>query len=235
MATARQSLIPAQDKNPLKRDLRKHLKSDVALRMYTQRPSPISIPGRECRSCSQVQQVLEELSELSPRLNLEVVDFYAEADRAKEEGVSRIPATVLESASGNRARFYGLPLGYQLPVLIDSVKSLSRGSTRLSVNTRKQLRRLTKPVHIQVFVTPGSETSAGMALLAHAMAVDGPQITADVIEIEEFPDLTRRYGVRQVPTTIINEVATIWGMVSQEELLHRVVQAGIDSSATPQH
>ena len=230
MATAQQSLIPAQEKSRLKRDFRKHLKGEVGLRLYTQRPSPIAIPGRDCRYCPQTQQLLEELAELSPKLNLETVDFYAEPERAKEEGISRIPAIVIGPESGGRARFFGLPLGYELPVFIESIKAVSRGSTRLSVNTRKQLRRVNRPVQLQVFVTPGSEVSAGMVLLAHAMAVESRQITADVIEAEEFPELARRYGVRQVPLTIINEFATVAGMVSQDELLEKVLQAGLNTA-----
>ena len=230
MATAQQSLIPAQEKSRLKRDFRKHLKGEVGLRLYTQRPSPIAIPGRDCRYCPQTQQLLEELAELSPKLNLETVDFYAEPERAKEEGISRIPAIVIGPESGGRARFFGLPLGYELPVFIESIKAVSRDSTRLSVNTRKQLRRVNRPVQLQVFVTPGSEVSAGMVLLAHAMAVESRQITADVIEAEEFPELARRYCVRQVPLTIINEFATVAGMVSQDELLEKVLQAGLNTA-----
>lgn len=230
MATAQQSLIPAQEKARLKRDFRKHLKSEVGLRLYTQRPSPIAIPGRDCRYCPQTQQLMEDLTELSPKLKLETVDFYTEPERAQEEGVPRIPAIVLGPESGGRARFFGLPLGYQLPVFIESIKAVSRGSTRLSVNTRKQLRRVNRPVQLQVFVTPGSEVSAGMVLLSHAMAVESKHITADVIEAEEFPELARRYGVRQVPLTLINEFATVAGMVSQDELLEKVLQAGIQQT-----
>ncbi len=230
MSTAQQSLIPAQEKARLKRDLRKHLKSEVGLRLYTQRPSPIAIPGRDCRYCPQTQQLLEELAGLSPKLKLETVDFYANSEQAREDGVSRIPAIVLGPESGGRARFYGLPLGYELPVFVDSIKALSRGATRLSVNSRKQLRRVNRPVQLQVFVTPGSEVSAGMALLAHAMAIESSHITADVIEAEEFPELARRYGVRQVPLTIINELATCSGMVSQDELLEKVLQAGLQQT-----
>ncbi len=227
MATAQQALISAQDKAQLKRDFRKHLKGEVRLRLYTQRPSPIAIPGRDCRYCPQAQQLLEELTGLSPKLKLETVDFYAEPETAQAEGVTRIPAIALGPESGGRLRFYGLPLGYELPALIDSIKSVSRGATRLSVNTRKQLRRVNRPVHLQVFVTPGSEVSAGMALLAHAMAVESAHISADVIEAEEFPDLARRYGVRQVPLTVINELATVNGMVSEGELLEKVSQVGL--------
>ena len=227
MATAQQALIPAQEKSRLKRDFRKHLKSDVGIRFYTQRPSPIAIPGRDCRYCPQAQQLLEELAALSPRLKLETLDFYSEAQSAGDEGVTRIPATVIGPDSGGRVRFFGLPMGYQLPVLIDGIKSVSRGATRLSVNSRKQLRRVNRPVHLQIFVTPGSEVAAGMALLAHAMAVESPNVRADVIEAEEFPDLARRYGLRQAPLTVINEFATVSGMVGESELLERVLQTGV--------
>lgn len=235
MTQQAETLIPTQEKARLKREFRKHLKGDVVLRLFTQRPSPIAIPGRECRYCPQVQQLLEEMAELSPKLNLEIVDFHGEAEAARAEGVTRIPAVVLRQAQdggkdpGGRVRFYGLPLGYELPVFIESLKSVSRGATRLSVNTRKELRKVNRPVHLQVFVTPGSEVSAGMALLAYSMAVESAHITTDVIEAEEFPDLTRRYGVRQVPLTIINEIATVNGMVSENELLEKVMQAGVQT------
>ena len=229
MATAQQDLIPAQEKSRLKREFRKHLKADVSLRLYTQRPSPIAIPGRDCRYCVQTQQVMEELTSLSPKLGLEVVDFHTEQQMAREDEVSRIPAVVVGTDSGKSVRYYGLPLGYELPVLIESIKAVSRGNTRLSVNTRKQLRRINRPVHLQVFVTPGSETSAGMALLAHSMAVENSKIHADVIESEEFPDLARRYGVRQVPLTIVNEFTTVAGMVSENELLEKVLLVGVEA------
>ena len=229
MATAQQGLIPAQEKPRLKRDFRKHLKADVLLRMYTQSPSPIAIPGRECRYCPQTQQLLEELVSLSPRLALETVEFHLEREMAQEDSISRIPAVVVGANTGKWVRYYGLPLGYQMPVLVEIVKALSRGGTRLSVNSRKQLRRVQKPVHLQVFVTPGSETSAGMALLAQSMAVESANIHTDVIEAEEFPDLARRYGARQVPFTVINEFSTVSGMVSEAELLDKVLLVGLDT------
>ena len=230
MATAQQNLIPPQEKPRLRRDFRKHLKAAVRLRMYTQRPSPIAMPGRECRYCPQTQQLLEELASLSPKLELETVEYHLEREKALEEGVARIPAVLIGAGSGKWVRYYGLPLGYQLPVLVESIKALSRGSARLSVNSRKQLRRVEKPVRLQVFVTPGSETSAGMALLAQSMALENAHVQADVIEAEEFPDLARRYGVRQVPLTVINEFTTVSGMVSEAELLEKVLLAGLDTS-----
>ena len=238
MATAQQEMIPPQEKARLKRDFRKRLQTDITLRLFTQRPSPIAVPGRDCRYCPQTQRLMEELAALSPKLQLETIDFHAQPQRAQDNGVSRIPAIALDNAPppspdpakkpGPSLKFYGLPLGYQLPALIDAIKSLSRGATRLSPNTRKQLRRINRPVHLQVFVTPASELAAGMSLLAYAMSIENPRIAADIIESEEFPELARRYAVRQVPLTIINELSAIPGMISEAELLAKTLQAGVE-------
>ena len=40
------ALIPDQEKATLKRTFRKDLKGEVALRLFTQMPSPIAVPGR---------------------------------------------------------------------------------------------------------------------------------------------------------------------------------------------
>lgn len=242
MATAQQEMIPAQEKARLKRDFRKRLQTDITLRLFTQRPSPIAVPGRDCRYCPQTQQLMEELAALSPKLQLETIDFHAQPQRAQDNRVSRIPAIAIDNAPspspdsapdpakkpGPSLKFYGLPLGYQLPALIDAIKSLSRGATRLSPSTRKQLRRINRPVHLQVFVTPASELAAGMSLLAYAMSIENPRIAADIIESEEFPELARRYAVRQVPLTIINELSAIPGMISEAELLAKTLQAGVE-------
>ena len=67
---AQQSLIQDQQKSQLKRTFRKDLEANGEMRLFTQRPSPITVPGRECQYCAQTQQMLEELSALSPKLSL---------------------------------------------------------------------------------------------------------------------------------------------------------------------
>ena len=86
-----QALIQDQQKSQLKRTFRKDLKSEVELRLFTQRPSPIAVPGRECRYCAQTQQMLEELVALSPKVHLETIDVYAQPDLAREEEITRVP------------------------------------------------------------------------------------------------------------------------------------------------
>jgi hypothetical protein len=57
------------------------------------------------------------------------------------------------------------------------------------------------------------------------MAVESPNVTADVIEASEFPELIQRYSVRGVPKTMINRTDGVEGAVPEPALVGRVVEA----------
>ena len=148
------ALIPEKDKADLKRRFRKELKKDVILKLFTRVPSPLTIPGRECPTCPQTQELLEELTTLSPKLHLETYDFFSQLEERDAHGVERIPAIVMDVNGGARLKFYGLPAGYEFATLLEDINTLSRGVSPLALETRKELRRVNQPVHIQVFATP---------------------------------------------------------------------------------
>ncbi len=148
------AIIPDQDRNDIKRDLRKNLKRDVTIKFFGQGSALLAVPGRECRYCPQTQELLEEFTGLSPKLHLEVHNFYTDSEARNRFGIERIPATVLGDDSGSRLKFYGIPLGPELYALADTVKTISRGVSPLTMQSRKNLRKVKVPVHIQVFVTP---------------------------------------------------------------------------------
>ena len=230
-----QALISGQEKSQIKRTFRKDLKAEVYLRLFTQRPSPIAVPGRECKYCVQAQQMLEELAALSPKIHLETVDIYAQPELAREEGITRVPAIAFgpkeNLKGGPKLRFFGIPMGYQMGVVIENIRTISRGVSPLSMDTRKKLREINQPVHIQVFVTPSSQQCPPVARLAHALALENQNITADVVEIEEFPALGRQYGVRSVPLTVVNELTQIAGVVPESEFVEKIIQCGVRQQA----
>jgi len=232
---AQQTMIQEQQRSQLKRTFRKDLKADVEMRLFTQRPSPITVPGHECRYCVETQQMLEELVALSPKLRLEVVDIFAQPELAKDEDIVRVPALAFGPKGKAKLRFFGIPGGYQLAVIVENIKTMSRGVSPLSMATRKGLREINRPVQIQVFVTPTDTACPPVARLAHALAIENEKITADVIEIEEFPALVQHYEIRSVPMTIVNEITKITGLTNEQEFVDKILQFGIrkESESTP--
>ena len=66
------------------------------------------------------------------------------------------------------------------------------------------------------------------------MALENPLVSADVVEVQEFPNLGQTYGVRSVPLTVINENIRFAGAVSESELLEKVLQAGVRADTAPE-
>ena len=101
---------------------------------------------------------------------------------------------------------------------------MSRGTTTLTTESRTKLATLTKPVHIQVFVTPTCPYCPKVASLAHQAAVENANVTADIIEISEFPNLATQYRVRGVPKIVMNGVVELVGAQPEAvfvEAMHR--------------
>jgi len=61
--------------------------------------------------------------------------------------------------------------------------------------------------------------------LAHAIAVESPQVVADAVEATEFPDLAARFQVRGVPKTVINDRHEFVGAVPEDEFVRQVLAA----------
>ena len=57
------------------------------------------------------------------------------------------------------------------------------------------------------------------------MAMESSHVSADVIEVSEFPDLVQRYQVRGVPKIIVNEKTSIEGALPEAQFLRKVVEA----------
>ena len=148
-------IISDQDRQTLEERFRKELKRKITLKLFTsQLAGQLFVPGRECATCPQTQQILEELTSLSPMLELEMVDFYSQPQSARESGVERIPAIVVTRGEDASVKYYGLPSGYEFVTIIESAIELSKPRTSLSADTRKKLKLVDQDVHIQVFVTP---------------------------------------------------------------------------------
>ena len=57
------------------------------------------------------------------------------------------------------------------------------------------------------------------------MAIEFDHVRADIIEANEFPELSQRYGVSGVPKTIINDKVEFVGAVPEPQFVAAIQQA----------
>ncbi len=75
-----------------------------------------------------------------------------------------------------------------------------------------------------------------MASLATALAMQNDKVTVDIVESNEFPHLSQRYGIRGVPTTIIDDSLQVVGAVPARSFLDSLKEhlAGTGQPEPPQ-
>jgi glutaredoxin-like protein len=108
----------------------------------------------ECEYCKETRELIEEVAALSEALSVEVYDFVKDKAVADTLGIDKLPAVAIVGAKDYGIRLYGIPAGYEFGSLIEDIKLVSGGDSGLSPETRKMVAGLTKPVKIQVFITP---------------------------------------------------------------------------------
>lgn len=152
------AFLSDQDQQVLRDKFAAEMDRDVRLLFFTRRPSRLILPGQpppeqDFQYLRQAEQLMEEVAALSPKLKLEVIDFQADAARARAYAVDKVPALMLE-ADGTALRFFGLPAGYEFSTFIQDVLDLSTNHIELSDEAQRFLQGLEQDVHLQVFVTP---------------------------------------------------------------------------------
>jgi glutaredoxin-like protein len=113
----------------------------------------------DCETCGETRQLLEELAAISPKLSLSVYDVDENPAIAQQHQVDKFPGLVLAAKDDGSLvdygiRFAGIPSGHEFSTLIHDLILVSERDSGLSAKTRDFLKTLTRPVHLQVFVTP---------------------------------------------------------------------------------
>lgn len=201
----------------LKTDLSERLANPVKLVVFTQE--------LECDYCREARELAQDLASLNDKIKVEVLDLLKDAQKASEFKVDKVPAIVIVGPKGEKVTYFGIPAGYEFNTFVKDIVQISRGETELSEGTRKALSTIKRPVHIQVFVTPTCPYCPGAVSLAHQFAMENQNIRADMVEINEFPQLAIKYNVMGVPKTVINETVELVGLQPEEQLLRLVSTA----------
>ena len=210
------NLLKDEDKKFISDEFKK-LQEEVKITLFTQK--------LECQYCDQTHKLLEELTNLSDKLNLQVFNFTTDKEKAQAYGVDKIPATIIEGPKDYGIRFYGIPSGYEFTSLLEAISMVSTRDSGLSADSRKRIRTVNKPVHIQVFITPTCPYCPRAVQLAHRLAMENDYIVADMVEAIEFPYLSNRYQVQAVPKVDINDRVQFEGALPEPAFVDHVLAA----------
>jgi glutaredoxin-like protein len=227
-------MIPLKDQDAIRLKFAQEMLGPVKIDYFTQKELDIVVPGRlPCAYCKPTREMLQEIAALSDLISLRLHNIEDEREEAAKFGVERIPGIVLRGRGEGSFKYYGIPAGTEFPGFLDSIVDISRREVLFSEASVKALGKIAEDVVVKVFVTPTCPYCPGMARAAYQMALANPRIKAEVIEVNEFPELAQRYNVSAVPLTVIGERIAVPGAIPEASLVEQVLKAAGSLAAQP--
>ncbi|HPX96659.1 MAG TPA: thioredoxin family protein [Thermotogota bacterium] len=216
------SLLKEKDQQAVREKFAKELKNPVKLRFFYSEEDTseeTTITG----------ELLEEIRGLSDgKISVETIKEL-DGEKAHTYRIDKTPAIVVSSNGDERdnIRFFGLPAGHEFASLLHTLITVSNDyHVELPDTLVEKVRAIDKPVKIQVFVTTSCPHCPPAVVTAHYFAMLNPMITSEMVEANQFEDLSRQYGVQSVPMTIINDgKQTFIGSRNPEEFFKAIEEA----------
>jgi glutaredoxin-like protein len=131
--------------------------------VFSQLMEPVDVlffgSKEDCESCDDMLQLVTEVTDLDDKLSLSVYDIEADRNVAEQYRVDKTPGLVIAGRDGDRLtdygiRYAGIPAGHEFSSLVHDLLLVSSRDSGLSDQTRAFLKGISKPVLLQVFVTP---------------------------------------------------------------------------------
>ena len=177
-----------------------------------------------CETCEDTKSFMTEMTGINEKIKLEVYDLHEDTELAENLQVKRVPAIVLldEERKDHGIQFNGIPGGHEINSFISSVLEVSGVGEELPKVFADRIAKVDKPVDIKVFVTLGCPHCPGAVAKAHKLALENPNIRAEMIEAQTFSDLSDQYQVSGVPKIVINDSEELVGNQPLEMFLDAI-------------
>ncbi|MDV3103699.1 protein disulfide oxidoreductase [Thermococcus waiotapuensis] len=196
-------LISDADKKVIREEFFSKMTNPVKLMVFTGKS--------HCQYCTQLKQLVQELSELTDKLSYEVIDFDTPEGKeiARKYRIDRAPATsITQDGKDMGVRYFGLPAGHEFGAFLEDIVDVSNGTTDLMPESRNALHGIDRDVRILVFVTPTCPYCPLAVRMAHKFAIENTiagkgRILGDMVEAIEYPEWADEYSVMAVPKIVI--------------------------------
>jgi len=207
-------MISEADRAALERKFSLGMKDEVTIELF--------VDGGIAMS-KQLSELANALGDLNDKIKVSVRETLDGKDqRLKDLRLENWPVLVLTKGDSSRIRYYGLPIGYELPAITDAIVELSMAKTPLSPKARGMLSTVRRKANIKVFVLTTCPFCPTVARHAFRAAIESPRVTSEVIDSQMFPDLATRHSVMGVPKIILNDNLDITGAVTDVEFFEKL-------------
>ena len=146
---------------------------------------------------AELEHYMQELAAQSDKLSVE------QGDPSK---VQHLPCVQICRSDGSWTglAFHGVPGGHEFTSFVLGLYNAAGPGQALDEETEAAIRAIRKPVELQVLVSLSCTMCPELVTAAQRLAAAHPDISAQVYDLNHFPDLREQYQVMSVPCLVVN-------------------------------
>ena len=179
-------LIPEEMKGQLEAVFSR-MEKPLRLRLYLDE-QPIS---------QELKGYMEELGRLTDKLRVEIAE-----EKLAERPCVRI---LREDGTWTGLAFHGVPGGHEFTSFVLGLYNAAGPGQTIGQESMARLKELVRPVRMKILVSLSCTMCPELVTAAQKIAAENPNVTAEVYDLNHFPDLRDTYRVMSVPCLVIND------------------------------
>ena len=179
-------LIPEEMKGQLEAVFSR-MEKPLRLRLYLDE-RPIS---------QELKGYMEELGRLTDKLRVEIAE-----EKLAERPCVRI---LREDGTWTGLAFHGVPGGHEFTSFVLGLYNASGPGQTIDQESLARLKALEGPVRMKILVSLSCTMCPELVTAAQKIAAENPNVTAEVYDLNHFPDLRDTYRVMSVPCLVVND------------------------------
>ena len=140
---------------------------------------------------------MEELGRLTDKLRVEIAE-----EKLAERPCVRI---LREDGTWTGLAFHGVPGGHEFTSFVLGLYNASGPGQTIDQESLARLKALEGPVRMKILVSLSCTMCPELVTAAQKIAAENPNVTAEVYDLNHFPDLRDTYRVMSVPCLVVND------------------------------
>ena len=180
----------------------------------------VSIVDESLPKSVELRDFLLDVAELGDKLHLELYNKGENKEMEVKVNADKFPVVSLLNADGEYSgvKYHGVPGGHELNSFILAIYNLAGPGQAMDSAVRDSIKSISKKTNIKVMVSLACHFCPDVVVGAQRIAIENPNVEAEMVDISNFQDIKKKYKVMSVPAMIINDEEVVFGAKKIDEI-----------------
>ena len=177
-----------------------------------QRPLKLALYLDEKPVSKELEVYMNEMAGLTDKLSVE-------KHQASPEDQAPCVKVCLADGTWTGLAFHGVPGGHEFTSFVLGLYNAAGPGQAIDPDAKARIAKISEPLHMRIMVSLSCTMCPELVTAAQKIAAENENVTAEVFDLNHFPEMKDKYNVMSVPCMVINDSRVTFGKKNIQQLL----------------